>query len=111
MSQSNPPADGDRRDDNPYAPPRIEIRPAVESQGTDESPCGISRQPRREIGLRIGGLFGFMIAIVIALGFCFGTLMRFRDSDRGTGLLAALAGLISYLAILVTVFTMWEILD
>jgi hypothetical protein len=114
MSQSNPSADGERQDDNPYAPPRTEIRPGVESQDTDERPCGISRQPRREIALRIGGLFGFIIAIVIALGFCYGTLLRFRNSDGGRGIEAgtsqgslALAGIVS-LSIIAAV-TSWGV--
>jgi len=82
--QQYKPSSGERPDENPYAPPRTEISPPVVEKETDEVWNQRKKHLRRESFLRVGGLFGLILAGFVVLSFGFGTLSEIlRQEEEG----------------------------
>jgi hypothetical protein len=81
MAHSDPSGGAERQADNPYAPPQAEIGPQVDERETVAGANQLARQPTREIAFRLGGLLGFILAIVVILAFGYGILARVRDAN------------------------------
>jgi hypothetical protein len=82
MPQINPSRPDDQPDENPYAPPRTEIRPAVSEQETDEDGNQRTKHLRRESCIRIAGLIGLILAACVVLTFGLGTLSELSRQDE-----------------------------
>ena len=78
MQQSEPSSDAERPDENPYAPPRAELRPEVDKKTADEGESQRKEHLRRESCIRVTGLLCLIMAMIIILTFGFGTLSELR---------------------------------
>jgi hypothetical protein len=76
MEQTKPSQDGDRPDENPYAPPREDLRSAVLENVTDHVANLRAKHIRRESCIRIAGLIGLFLAGCAVLTFAFGSLLE-----------------------------------
>jgi hypothetical protein len=85
MLPTNESEPSEQPNDNPYAAPKAEIRPLPEATGsvTDEGPK--KRHLRRETSLRVGGLFGLIVACLVILAFGLGILSEIRRFDSLSG--------------------------
>ncbi len=81
MRQSEPSRDGERPDENPYAPPRAEVRPEIDQKGTDQAASQRKEHLRRELCIRVTGLLCLIMAIIVILTFGLGTLWELRAAD------------------------------
>ena len=69
MPQIKPSGRADQPDENPYAPPRTEIRPAVDEKETDQVGNQRTKHLRRESCIRVAGLIGLILAGFVVLTF------------------------------------------
>ena len=84
MPQIKPSRRDEQPDDNPYAPPRTEIRPAVDEKATDQVWNQRKKHLRRESCIRIAGLIGLILAGCVVLTFGLGTLTElYRQEEEG----------------------------
>ena len=84
MPEINPSRHGDQPDENPYAPPRTEIAPAVDESETDQVGNQRTKHLRRESCIRIAGLIGLILAGCTVLTFGLGTLSElYRQEEEG----------------------------
>jgi hypothetical protein len=85
MRQSTTPGPAERPDENPYAPPRTEITPAVDEQEPDHADQASNQRTkhlRRESCIRVAGLIGLILAGCVVLTFGFGTLYELSRQDE-----------------------------
>lgn len=82
MQQSKPSSGAERLDDNPYAPPRAEIRPEVEKKTAKQAESQREAHIRRESCIRVTGLLCLIMAIMVILTFGLGTLSELRRIDE-----------------------------
>jgi hypothetical protein len=84
MSQNAPNVNGERLDENPYAPPQSVTGPAVEEKETDDAWHQRTKHIRRESIIRVVGLFGLILAGFVVLAFGLGTLSElYRQEEEG----------------------------
>ncbi len=84
MPQIKPSRRDEQPDENPYSPPRTEIRPSVDENASDEVANQRTKHLRRESCIRIAGLIGLILAGFVGLSFGFGTLSElYRQEERG----------------------------
>jgi cytochrome bd-type quinol oxidase subunit 1 len=84
MPPAEPTMRGERPDDNPYAPPRTEISPAVAEKETDDVGNERTKHLRHESCIRITGLIGLVVAGCVVLNFGLSALSEFyRQEDEG----------------------------
>ncbi len=81
MHQTRTSADGERPDDDPYAPPRAETRPGVDEKETDQVGRQRREHIRRESCIRLTGLLSLSLAVIVILSFGLGTLSELRRQD------------------------------
>jgi hypothetical protein len=74
---------GERRDENPYAPPRTEISPAVVETETDDVGNQRTKHLRRESCIRVAGLLGLILAGFVVLTFGLGGLSELYGHEDG----------------------------
>ncbi len=81
MSHSNPSTDGERQDDDPYAPPRAETRPGVDEKETDQVGRQRREHMRRESCIRVAGILALVLAGYAVLTFVLVPLSELYDPD------------------------------
>jgi hypothetical protein len=82
MPQINPTVSAEQPDENPYSPPRTEIRPSVDENASDEVAKHRRKHLRRESCIRIAGLIGLISAGFVGLSFGFGSLYELHRQDE-----------------------------
>jgi hypothetical protein len=80
MQDSKPSSDGERPDDDPYAPPRPELRADFEAKATDQIRRQRQEHLLRESCIRVTGLLCLIMAVIVILSFGLGTLFELRNS-------------------------------
>jgi hypothetical protein len=84
MPQSEPFRHDERPDENPYAPPLADIRPAVEEKEVGHVANQRTKHLRRESCIRVAGLFGVILAGFVVLTFGLGSLSElYRQEEEG----------------------------
>jgi hypothetical protein len=81
MKQTKPSVDDEGPDDNPYAPPRAETRPAVDEVESNPVEKRRRKHIRRESCIRLTGLLSLIMAVIVLLTFLLGTLSELRRQD------------------------------
>ena len=82
MPQIKPSSPAERPDENPYAPPREEIRPSVNEIATDQVVNQRTKHLRRESCIRLSGLIGLILAGFVGLTFGVGSLFELYRQER-----------------------------
>ncbi len=78
MRQSEPSRSAEQPDENPYAPPREEVRPDIDQNRSDQAASQRPERLRRESCIRVTGLLCLIVAIFAILTFGLGTLWELR---------------------------------
>jgi hypothetical protein len=83
MPETEPPNGDQQPEPNPYAPPQTDLGPAAAEWETD--PDGDLRRThlRREASIRVAGLFGSILAGLVAITFGLGTLSESFQTSVG----------------------------
>jgi hypothetical protein len=84
MPQSESSRHDEQLDENPYAPPMADIKPAADEAGTDQAGNQRTKHLRRESCIRVTGLFGLILAGLVVLSFRLGSLSElYRQDEEG----------------------------
>jgi hypothetical protein len=84
MPQNEPRMRGERPSENPYAPPRTEIGPALVDKDIVEVGNQRRNRLRRESCIRVAGLIGVVVAGCVVLTFGLGAVSElYRQEDEG----------------------------
>jgi hypothetical protein len=84
MPQSESSRHDEQLDENPYAPPMADIKPAADEAGTDQAGNQRTKHLRRESCIRVTGLFGLILAGLVVLSFGLGSLSElYRQDEEG----------------------------